>query len=98
MLERFLAGRIEFNDEQVDLRSGWSMEQVLEEYRAAHQQVLAASAQIAPEAWHQAGILPWYGEEYDLEDFIIYTYYGHKREHCGQIAVFRDRFIPPPAG
>jgi hypothetical protein len=29
--------------------------------------------------------------EYALDDFIVYQYYGHKREHCAQIAVFRDK-------
>ena len=29
--------------------------------------------------------------EYSLEDFIVYTFYGHKREHSAQIAAFRDR-------
>jgi uncharacterized damage-inducible protein DinB len=32
------------------------------------------------------------GEEYDLEDFIAYQYYGHKREHSAQINIFKDRF------
>jgi hypothetical protein len=66
---------------------------VLDEYKEAHQKVWAAAEQITPEIWEQEGILPWYGQEYDLEDFIVYTYYGHKREHCGQIAVFRDNFV-----
>jgi hypothetical protein len=38
----------------------------------------------------QNGALPWYGAEYDLEDFIAYSFYGHKREHTAQINVFRD--------
>ena len=33
---------------------------------------------------------PWYGKEYALDDFIVYTFYGHKREHSAQIAAFRD--------
>ena len=36
------------------------------------------------------GFLPDYGEEYDLQDYIAYAFYGHKREHSAQIAVFRD--------
>jgi hypothetical protein len=40
---------------------------------------------------HRPGVLPWYGKEYDLEDFIVYTFYGHKREHCAQIAAYRDQ-------
>ncbi len=54
---------------------------------------MALAAQISAETWEHEGLLPWYGQEYDLEDFIAYTYYGHKREHCGQIAVFRDQFV-----
>lgn len=38
----------------------------------------------------KVGALPCYGAEYDLEDFIVYSFYGHKREHCAQIAVYRD--------
>ncbi len=26
-----------------------------------------------------------------LDDFLVYAYYGHKREHSAQIAAFRDR-------
>jgi hypothetical protein len=26
-----------------------------------------------------------------MADFIVYTQYGHKREHSAQIAAFRDR-------
>jgi hypothetical protein len=48
--------------------------------------------QIPADTWVKEGILKWYGAEYDLEDFIVYTFYGHKREHCGQIATFSDRF------
>ena len=38
----------------------------------------------------EPGTLPWYGPEYDLEDFIAYTFYGHKREHMAQVNVFLD--------
>ncbi|MFO7664109.1 MAG: hypothetical protein R6X18_16150 [Chloroflexota bacterium] len=34
------------------------------------------------------GFFPHCGAEYDLEDFIAYSFYSHKREHCAQIAVF----------
>ena len=40
--------------------------------------------------FRENGTLPWYGAEYSLDDFIVYTYYGHKREHAAQIAAFRD--------
>jgi uncharacterized damage-inducible protein DinB len=81
-----------FNDEQVNQRSKMTMEQVLAEYQNTFERVMVAAAQVSPEMWNREGLLPWYGTEYDLEDFIVYTFYGHKREHCGQIAVFSDRF------
>jgi len=43
------------------------------------------------DAMRQAGTLPWYGLEYALDDFLVYAFYGHKREHSAQIAAFRDR-------
>ena len=68
-----------------------SMEAVLGEYTAANERVMVAAAHITSEVWEREGIFPWYGREYDLEDYIVYSFYGHKREHTGQIQVFRDR-------
>jgi hypothetical protein len=48
-------------------------------------------AQIPAETLRATGTIPWYGPEYALDDLITYMYYGHKREHSAQIAVFRDR-------
>jgi hypothetical protein len=82
-----------FNDRQVDvLRRDRSFDQVFDEYKSAYEQNTNLAVRIPAEIWRQNGILPWYGAEYDLDDFVAYTYYGHKREHCGQIQVFRDRF------
>lgn len=93
LLDQFIADGQAFNDEQVDrLRADRKMEAVLEEYTTAHKRVWAVAEQISPEMWEREGIFPWYGKEYDLEDFVVYSFYGHKREHCGQIQVFRDRF------
>ena len=92
MLQRFVKRHAEFNDDQVDRRQDMSMEEVLAEYEKAHAQAMQHAAAISAETWDQEGILPWYGDEYDLEDWIVYSFYGHKREHCGQIATFSDRF------
>ncbi len=93
LTQQFAANGQAFNDEQVDrLRRPRTMAQVFEEYRAAHERVRTGVGALPPSLWRQPGILPWYGAEYDLEDFIVYTFYGHKREHCGQIATFSDRF------
>ena len=29
---------------------------------------------------------PWYGPEYSLDDLVVYTMYGHKREHDPQLS------------
>jgi hypothetical protein len=94
MLNAFAEPGGQFNNAQVALRSSYSHTDVLAEYTSAYEQVAALAAQIPAEYFRQAGTLPWYGIEYALDDFIVYAFYGHKREHCAQIAVFRDR----PAG
>jgi uncharacterized protein (TIGR03083 family) len=81
----------QFNDDQIARRRGMPPPEVLAEYDAAHARALALAAQIPAETFRRAGALPWYGAEYDLEDFIVYTYYGHKREHSAQIGALRDR-------
>lgn len=79
-----------FNDTQVPARAGLSAAETLAEYEAAHQAAMDMAAELPPGSFTRAGFLPEYGAEYDLEDFLAYTYYGHKREHSAQIAVFRD--------
>jgi hypothetical protein len=91
MLDAFVAPGGRFNDDQVALRSSHSHDAVLAEYIGAYERVAALVAQLPAETLRQAGTLPWYGLEYALDDFLVYTFYGHKREHCAQIAVFRDR-------
>jgi uncharacterized protein (TIGR03083 family) len=80
-----------FNDKQVEMRKDASPADVLAELNGAHDRVRAQVAEIPADIFRQTGTLPWYGAEYSLDDFIVYTYYGHKREHAAQIAAFRDR-------
>lgn len=80
-----------FNDMQVEMRKDKTAAEVLAEYNDAHDRVRAQAAEISAEIFRQTGTLPWYGAEYSLDDFIVYTYYGHQREHAAQIAAFRDR-------
>jgi hypothetical protein len=81
----------QFNDGQIARRRDKPASEVLAEYSDAYAQAAALAAQIPAETFRQAGTLPWYGPEYDLDDLIAYTYYGHKREHSAQIGVLRDR-------
>jgi DinB superfamily len=80
-----------FNEVQVSQRKGKKPPQVLEEYDRLHAEVRRLLPKIPDATLRQAGALPWYGMQYDLEDFIVYAFYGHKREHCAQIAVYRDK-------
>jgi hypothetical protein len=81
----------QFNDDQIARRRVTPAREVLAEYEEAHARAMALAAQIPAEDFRRNGALPWYGAEYDLEDFIVYTYYGHKREHSAQIGGLRDR-------
>lgn len=89
-LDAFAAGGEMFNDSQVALRQNYSVGETMNEYDDAHERVTALIKQIPVDARRENGSLAWYGAEYDLEDFLAYSFYGHKREHCAQIAVFRD--------
>jgi len=82
--------RDDFNALQVGLRKERTPSQVLDEYVRFNSQVMELVDRLNPEIFLQVGAIPWYGEEYDLQDMIAYAFYGHKREHCAQIAVYRD--------
>jgi hypothetical protein len=79
-----------FNDFEVGRRDGMGYPEVVAEYGQAHERTMELVAQIGPEAGREPGSLPWYGPEYALDDYICYSYYGHKREHMAQINVFKD--------
>ena len=79
-----------FNKVHVSARQQLTPAEALAEYVDTHTRTMALAGQISTEMFRQAGALPWYGEGYDLDDFICYTFYGHKREHTAQINVFKD--------
>ncbi len=79
-----------FNDDEVAERKARTPAQVFDEYCARHAETMALIARIPAETIRQPGTLPWYGPDYSLDDFIVYQYYGHKREHTSQINVFKD--------
>jgi hypothetical protein len=83
-------GPLGFNDAEVASRHDKTIDDVLAEFNETHAQTMALAARIPAETYRQNGTLPWYGPEYDLDDFIVYTFYGHKREHSAQVAVFGD--------
>lgn len=91
VLDRWRASPASFNDDEVAARGDQSPGSILAEYTASHTRVMALAGQIPVDQWAQTGTIPWYGAEYSLDDFIVYQYYGHKREHSAEIAAFADR-------
>ncbi len=92
VLDQYLAlGDDEFNARQVASRQSLSVAATQDEYVGHYEAVRQLWPSLPAPTRRRPGILAWYGEEYDLEDFLVYGYYGHKREHSAQIAVYRDR-------
>jgi hypothetical protein len=90
-LQGFLRDGQLFNDTQVPARSGLTVLETLAEYQMTQARTMDLATALPREAFRVTGFLPAYGAEYDLEDYIAYSFYGHKREHSAQIAVFRDQ-------
>ena len=87
-----------FNDLQVPRRRGKPADEALAEYSDWHARVMPLLARLPGERLRQPGTIPWYGDEYSLEDLLVYQYYGHKREHCAQVDLFRDRLAGAGVG
>jgi hypothetical protein len=79
-----------FNDMQVAQRHSMSPAEVLAEYDETYNRVATLAAKIPTETWRQIGTILWYGPEYSLDDYVVYAFYGHKREHMAQINVYKD--------
>jgi hypothetical protein len=102
LLDAKLAGYAAFgpdgyNVREVDSRANLMVDQVWQEYEGAYHQVSELLSQFAPDDLRRTGQLPWYGAEYDLEDYLVYGYYAHKREHMAQVNLFRDH-LPAARG
>jgi len=81
----------DFNNLQVEQRKRQSHQEIMDEYQKAHSEVLNLASKIPAELFTKNGTLPWYGKEYSLDDYIVYSNYGHKREHAAQIKIFRKK-------
>ena len=90
-MESFMTvGPANFNEVQVGQRQGMTVAETLAEYQGGHATNMTLIARIPAAKCAEVGTIPNYGPEYSLDDFIVYSYYGHKREHGAQVAVFRD--------
>ena len=81
-----------WNEEQWARRRHLPAQAVIEEYTHAYEHAIALAGRIPDEVFATRGLLPWYGEQYSLDDLIVYASYGHKREHTAQTASFLDRW------
>ena len=90
-LDRFIADPQRFNDDEVAQRRHKTAQEVWAEYTETRAQAMTLLARIPVKQRRLHGTLPWYGQEYSLEDFIVYSFYGHKREHSAQINAFHNQ-------
>jgi len=90
VLDAFLAGPARFNDAQVARRDHLAPGAVLSEYEMSFDEALDLARRLPAHAFTRDGLLDWYGRDDDLDDFIAYMFYGHKREHSAQIKLFRS--------
>jgi hypothetical protein len=79
-----------FNEHAIQIRKSKTPAELYAEYTAIAQAAIDLAARLPEETLRRPGSLPWYGDEYALDDFIVYQYYGHKREHTAQVNVFKD--------
>ena len=91
MFDRYSQTYGTWNDDTVAERALMTCEEALAEYHAAYEEKMERARQLSPGLLAQTGIIPWYGDNYSLDDYIVYGDYGHKREHAAQIMAFRDR-------
>lgn len=90
-LKEFMEGGQALNDRLVDIRKGRTHQEVLAELNGYHAQALSIAERVPQDKLREVGTIPWYGPEYSVDDYIVYQYYGHKREHSAQIAAYMDR-------
>lgn len=90
-LDAMKADHEHFNDLQVSARAGQGPEALMREYIEAHERVQSLARALGPERLRATGSIPWYGDHYALDDFIVFANYAHKREHIGQLKQFRAR-------
>ena len=80
-----------FNDDQAAIRHDRSVDAIVGELRDAHRDVMELVTRVTAERWREVGTIPWYGPQYSLDDLVVYTMYGHKREHVSQLETVLER-------
>jgi hypothetical protein len=90
---KFLHHLDEFSNTEVEERIYLTAQQVMNEYQDMQVQTTSLLMQIPNYRIRQLGTMLWYGQESSLADFVN-RLYEHTREHCTQIAIFRQNIKP----
>lgn len=93
LIQKFLHHLDEFNKAEVEARRYLTAQQVMDEYQDTQVQTTSLLMEIPPNTVQQIGTMPWYDPECCLADFVQ-RHYDHTREHCAQIARFRQKITP----
>lgn len=80
-----------FNDDQAAVRRDWTVDDVVAELRDASRRVAERAGRVPADRWVEVGTIPWYGPQYSLDDLVVYSMYGHKREHTPQLEAVLER-------
>ncbi len=80
-----------FNDDQAAIRRDWTADAIVDELRDAHALVMDRARRISADTWREVGTIPDYGPGYSIEDLLVYSMYGHKREHSPQLEAVLSR-------
>jgi hypothetical protein len=92
-LDRWLKNRERYDAVGIARRRNQTIEAVLDEYNDVHLETINQLIRMPDDLLRQNGTLPWYGEEYDLEQLITYVFHHHKRDVSEHIAAFRDSML-----
>jgi hypothetical protein len=85
-----LADDVDFNMDEAAKRAPWPVEDVVAEYERAAGELGRLGGLVDDETWRRVGTIPWYGDEYSLEDYVVYRVYGHIREHATHLGMAID--------
>jgi uncharacterized damage-inducible protein DinB len=91
-LDSFIHNRDEFNATEVKAMRYHTAQQVITEYQDLQVQSTSLLGQLPAETIQRPGTLPWLGAERSLAD-LVNLVYEHTREHCAQIARFREEVV-----
>jgi hypothetical protein len=90
-VQRMRLDPAQFDADEVAARAGHSPAELMAEYDAAHARTVTLIADIAPVVLAKRGTLPWFGEAYALDDYLVYRVYGLKIGRMALVACVSSR-------